>query len=346
MIQEIEIEIDQKIEKALNYTKITGKARPGDKVILNTTAVRLGLGTGGYHFIIYNFSYKKMIPDSIGHIMKLRYTPFQIKCLAAEEEDSPYREKILNCDSLGGTPVIVGSLHSMLACAVASVKQAMGKNARIVYIMTDGACLPIFFSRTVKILKDYGLIDMTVTVGHAFGGDLEAVNIYSGLLTAKAAADADVIVVTMGPGIVGTGSKYGFSGVEQGQIVNAVSTLYGKPIVIPRISFKDTRNRHFGISHHTITVLSEIALAPAIVAIPEMELGKKQFVLKQLRLKDIHKKHRIIEKKGDAGIELLKQVGFDFNTMGRKLDDEPEFFKAACAAGEVASQTLRFAQSE
>ena len=32
----------------------------------------------------------------------------------------------------------------------------------------------------------------------------------------------------MGPGIVGTGTKYGFSGIEQGQIIDAINTLSGR----------------------------------------------------------------------------------------------------------------------
>ena len=31
----------------------------------------------------------------------------------------------------------------------------------------------------------------------------------------------------MGPGIVGTGTKYGFSGIEQGYIIDAVNNLRG-----------------------------------------------------------------------------------------------------------------------
>ena len=62
----------------------------------------------------------------------------------------------------------------------------------------------------------------------------------------------------MGPGIAGTGTKYGFTGIEQGPILDAVHKLGGLPIAIPRISFADQRERHKGISHHSITVFKEI----------------------------------------------------------------------------------------
>ncbi len=91
---------------------------------------------------------------------------------------------------------------------------------------------------------------------------MECTNIYTGLIAAKEVLKGDITIITMGPGIVGTGTKYGFSGIEQGQIIDAVNTLGGNPIVVPRISFRDLRERHKGMSHHTRTILSEIAKHP------------------------------------------------------------------------------------
>ncbi len=36
---------------------------------------------------------------------------------------------------------------------------------------------------------------------------------------------ADAVFVSMGPGIAGTGTKYGFTGIEQGSILDAVKNL-------------------------------------------------------------------------------------------------------------------------
>ena len=44
---EITVSLDEKTEKAVNYEDLTGKVSVGDQVLLNTTAVKLGLGTGG-----------------------------------------------------------------------------------------------------------------------------------------------------------------------------------------------------------------------------------------------------------------------------------------------------------
>ena len=87
--------------------------------------------------------------------------------------------------------------------------------------MSDQGALPLAFSRSVAALRDAGLLAATVTVGQAFGGDLEAVTVHSGLLAARLALRADLAIVTQGPGNLGTGTRWGFSGVSAGEAVNA-----------------------------------------------------------------------------------------------------------------------------
>lgn len=337
-IQELLVEVEGEKNKAINYPPLTGHCKKGDEVVLNTTAVFLNLGSGGYHFVIYNFSVENLDIQKKGHIMKLRYTPFQIKIWSAEEHTSPLAEKLSKTVSLSGMPVVVGTLHSMLAPACAGIKKN-SKNLKIAYIMTDGGALPLFLSRIVRELKEKKLIDLTITTGHAFGGDIEAVNIYSGLLSAKASG-CDIAIVTMGPGIVGTGTKYGHTGLEQGEIVNAVNILRGIAVVIPRISFKDKRIRHYGVSHHTITSLREIALKRAFVVIPKMDREKIDQVMSQLKSCGIHRKHRIVIEDGIEGIDVLKSLGIETDTMGRNFEQDSEFFLAASAAGNFAAKIV------
>src|SRR5262244_1035821 len=96
---------------------------------------------------------------------------------------------------------------------------------RAAYVMLDGGALPAWFSRTVAGLRDVSWLAGTVTVGQAFGGDLEAVTLHSGLLAARHVLGADLIVVAQGPGNLGTGTRWGFSGVAAGEAVNAAATL-------------------------------------------------------------------------------------------------------------------------
>lgn len=323
--------------KAYNYDLLTGPVNVGDQVLLNTTAVELNLGSGGYHFVVANMSGGELAISGSGHIMKLNYTPLQMKVLSVEEEASPYHQIMEEQQTLQGCPVVIGTLHSMLAPAVAGIKARLGSAARVIYVMTDGAALPLIFSRTVQGLRASGLLDGAVTAGQAFGGDLEAVNIYTAMLAARTVLKADVIVVTMGPGIVGTGSTLGFSGIEQGEIINAVSILDGRAVAIPRISFADPRPRHRGLSHHTLTVLSRIALHPAMVSLPEMPDPHLDIVRAQILKTGLNQQHRFIMAEGTTGMNLLADQKFKVSSMGRGYPDDPEFFLAAAAAGNLAA---------
>ena len=162
-------------------------------------------------------------------------------------------------------PVVIADLHSALPAIVAGVR-ADRPGARVAYVMTDGGALPAWFSRTLDGLR--GALAGTVTVGQAFGGDLEATNVHSGLLAARHVLDADVAVVTQGPGNLGTGTTWGFSGVAAGEAVNAAAVLGGRPVGSLRISDADPRPRHRGVSHHSLTAYGRVALAPADLVVP------------------------------------------------------------------------------
>ena len=134
--------------------------------------------------------------------------------------------------------------------------------------MSDGGALPLWFSRTVSGLREAGWLAATVTVGQAFGGDLEAVTLHSGLLAARLVLGCDVVVVTQGPGNLGTGTRWGFSGVAAGEAVNAAAVLRGRPVAALRVSAADPRARHRGVSHHSLTAYGRVALAAADVVVP------------------------------------------------------------------------------
>lgn len=336
----VTVEVAGKDYPAINFNTITGNVNLGDEVLLNTTAVNLKLGTGGSHFVMANLtspSGEKLPEPELGHIMKIRYTPNQIRVLSAEEQDSPFHQLMTNCISLQGTPVVCCSLHSMLPPAAAAVK-AYNKRYRVVYVMTDGAALPLGLSKMVQALRREKLLEGTVSVGHAFGGDLEAVNIYSGLLAAKAVLNADIIVAGMGPGIVGTGTPFGFSGIEQASLIHAVHSLEGIPVAVPRLSFADARARHIGLSHHSRTVFGKAALVSANIGMPLIGREKHNVIIRQMQEAGIDSKHKIVLEEGEPGLEMLKQCGIKVTTMGRSPYEEPEFFLAASCSGRIAAK--------
>ena len=145
--QEVIVDLSGVEAHAICYPDLSGPVAPGDEVLLNTTAVDLDLGTGGVHFVICNLS--RPVEDtkpSPGHIMKLRYTPLQEAVLSVEEDDNPDQKRIQEFESLDGMPVICCELHSQIAPAAAALKALTNYQARIAYIMTDGAALPIGLS--------------------------------------------------------------------------------------------------------------------------------------------------------------------------------------------------------
>lgn len=315
---------------------LVGSVTEGDEVIANTTAVDLGLGSGGYHFILWNLSRSDLDTGSEGHVMKLRYTPLQMNVEAAEEAmGSPGQ---ISEVALGGMPVIAGSLHSQLLAAATGYR-ARRPDGRLAYIMTDGGSLPMKFSNTVSFLDRAGYLDGTVSCGHAFGGDLESVNVFGALLAAREQLEADAVVVIMGPGIVGTGSGVGFTGMEQAVTINAAASLGGAPIAIPRITFNDRRPRHYGLSHHTIEVLKTAALARAVVPIPAMDGDKAEVVWGAIRREEIDLMHEILEVDSSEAVGIIENTGFNPTVMGRDIGSEPEFFMASWAAGFHAGET-------
>ena len=114
-LEDIRVNVNGQIQRAYNYPKITGKVNIGDKLVLNTTAVELSLGTGGYHFVISNLNNMESDLDADGHIMKLRYTPYQVVVDSVEDHESKYHDVINSFESLDGLPVVVGTLFSTLS---------------------------------------------------------------------------------------------------------------------------------------------------------------------------------------------------------------------------------------
>ena len=342
-----EVELDGAAAPALVFEALTPLPAVGERVAVNTTAVDLGLGTGGFHFVLHVLGRERKAPATgddlraAGHIMKLRYTPMQLRVLAAEEPASPYHETLAAALDLAGMPVVVCELHSQVASSAAALRLALGDEARLVYVMTDGAALPIALSQLVADLRTAGFLDGTVTVGHAFGGDLEAVTVFSGLLAARWALGADAAIVAMGPGVVGTGTRYGTTAIETGQHLDAAGILGGRAVAALRLSFADPRPRHRGVSHHTLTALGTIAQRPCWVALPSLAPEHEQLVMEQLAAAGIPARHRLVrEARGAEALAALAARGVTVRSMGRGPEEDPAPFLAAAAAGFAAAGLL------
>jgi len=340
--------------RALAYTALMAPPEVGDRVLLNVAALDRGLGTGGYALVVAALTPDGAVrgqpPQPAGHLVKARYLPLQAMVAGADEQGSPHHALLADADDLAGLPVVVADLHSALAPALLAVA-ADRPGTRVVYVMSDQGALPLAFSRSVAALRDAGLLAATVTVGQAFGGDLEAVTVHSGLLAARLALGADLVVVSQGPGNLGTGTRWGFSGVAAGEAVNAAATLSGRPVASLRVSGADARPRHRGLSHHSLTAYGRVALLPADLAVPDLAGAGS--------LRGITGLDAVVALAGGvdeavAGLTRHRPVrvplaGLDaallaspvpLSTMGRDLHGDPAYFLAAAAAGRHAAALL------
>lgn len=324
---------------AVGWPAMLGSVRVGDRVVVNTTGIELGLGTGGDAFILWNLDGSGPPVEFDGHIVKMRHTPWQVDVLSVEAPESPHHDMLAAAASLDGTPVVACGLHSQVAGVAAGVKAA-APEARVGYLMTDAGALPIAWSNLVRSLRATGLVDTTCTAGHSFGGDLESVNAFSGMVALRQVAHADVIVAALGPGVVGTGTALGFSAIEQGQLLDAAGMLGGRAIACLRVSFADERDRHKGVSHHSITSLRVAAARTCTVAAPFLPEEEGERVHIQLSAAGIEERHDVVWADGRPGLDLLGERGIRVTSMGRPMEETPELFLAAAAAGAVAASHL------
>jgi len=301
---------------AFVLTELVGRCEVGDRVVVNTTAVELGLGTGGDHVVHWNLERDSLAEPGADHVLKLRYTSLQFEA-GTSELDHP------ECDRpLDGAPVVACTLHSHLVPVVAGV-HAVDPGLRVVYVQTDGGALPVALSDDVDRLRASGGLTGTVSAGHAFGGDLEALTVASGLALAVHTLGADVVVAGVGPGVAGTGTANGSTALDAVGVVDLAAATGGRPVLCARLSEADPRDRHRGLSHHTRRV-ADLTHARALVArspgLPE--------ALDGVEVVDLPPEDRPTTAVVPSGHRI----------MGRGPDEDPVAFEAAVAAGVLAAR--------
>jgi Protein of unknown function (DUF3866) len=281
------------------YPGLTGPVALDDDVVVNVQARELGLGSGGFDVLYLNLTRGLGLGAEPGaHVMKLPYTPLQAAVLHAEEEREP-------APSVNGLPVVCCSLHSQVAPVCAALA-----GLRVAYVQLPGGALPVALSDTVRALRDRGLLAVAVAADACVAADVQCVNVYSALGWC-AAEGLDAVVCAIGPGIVGTATGLGHGGVAAAIAVNAAAALGGRPVLSPRVSEADPRERHRGLSHHTRAVLDLCLSEPAVPDDLEPEGWREAC----------------------DGLPLAH--------MGRGPNDDPAFFAAAYAAGRLARSLVR-----
>jgi hypothetical protein len=189
--------------------------------------------------------------------VKLRYTSLQHDAGAAEEDhpDLPA--------TLPGVPVVACSLHSQVA-VVAAVARSQRPGARIAYVMTDAPPCPWPCPTSCTRCGSGASSTLTVTAGHAFGGDLEAVAVPSALAWPTMWPEPTWWWWGWDPGWWAPASALGTTAVEVAGIVDVAASMGARVALCCRASSADPRERHRGVSHHVRTILDLAATRPVL----------------------------------------------------------------------------------
>ncbi len=177
------------------------------------------------------------------------------------------------------------------------------------YVQVQGGALPVSLSDTVRTLRERGLLGVAIAVAPCLDGDVECVTT-AAAFAYSAAEGYDVVICSLGPGIVGTGSRLGTGALSLADAANVATALGGRPVLAVRRSDADERERHRGTSHHAETVL-ELCLGEVVTADADAGEGWEEAC---------------------AGLPL--------GHMGRGPADDPAFFRSAYAAGLAARELL------
>jgi hypothetical protein len=330
---------------AILDVSLLGRAELGDEVIVNTQALDLNLGSGGFDIVHVNVT-RGLDGDGVdgAEVMKLNYTSLQHAVLPVDDEklEIPVER-----------PVAVLALHGQLA-AVAWAFAQRNPGRRLGYVQTYGGALPGGHSRTVRMLRERGLLAGHLTAGAAYGGDGEAISTAGALHHGLRTLGWDAAVCGPGPGIVGSSSALGHGGMAALDSAHVALALGCRTLLVARMSSSDDRTRHRGISHHTLTVL-DLLLEPVTVALPA---GMRSPVGADLRAGlgavfggsmpsrpalalDVARPVRITRhdwRRAAVNLPDYASSGLPTKTMGRTLPQDPLFFGAALAGGSALAE--------
>jgi hypothetical protein len=250
-----------------------------------------------------------------------------------------------------GRAVAVLALHGQLAAVAWAFGQA-NPEARLGYVQTPGGALPGGHSRVVRALRARGLLAGHITAGAAYGGELEAITTAGALHHGFRSLDWDAAVCGPGPGIVGSNSPLGHGGMNALDSAHTALALGASTLLVARMSSADERPRHRGLSHHTLTVL-DILLEPVTVALPagirspagaelRASLGSvfgaaRASSKPQLEL-DVDRPARMARhdwRRAPVDLPGYLASGLSAETMRRSMVEDPLFFGAALAGGNV-----------
>jgi hypothetical protein len=322
------VEFDGERRRAWADETLLGEMREGDEVVVNVAALDLALGSGGFDVVHVNLTRGfDGGGDSREHVMKLNYTSLQhpVEPVELPLRAIPPIDAKVTAEAIGRVmPALVLPLHGHLAPAAWAAAQ-VSPGLKIGYVQTAGGALPGSLSRDVAQLRERGFLCGHIAAAPAYGGEHEALSVAGALDAAANRFEWDAALVGPGPGIIGSDTRLGHGGMAALDNAHAALALGLPTLLSPRLSESDPRERHRGVSHHTLTVLGML-LGGVEVPMPE---GRADVA--GLLSPAGAGRHELREVKPDlAGYAAS---GLPARTMGRGLDDDRLFFEAPLAAG-------------
>lgn len=354
------VEVDGERRAAWADTALLGEMREGDEVIVNVASLDLGLGSGGFDVVHVNLSRGLKGGGAGGeHVMKLNYTSLQHpvepveRPPGTERRDGEGREgpavppepgpsAARAVEGRGATrnptPVLVLPLHGHLAPAAWAAAQA-APGSKIGYVQTGGGALPGSLSRDVAELRERGLLCGHITAAPSYGGEHEAISVAGALDAASHSLGWDVVLAGPGPGIIGSDTRFGHGGIAALDTAHAALALGMPTLLSPRLSSADPRDRHRGVSHHTLTVMS-LLLGSVEVPVPGGQPVTTPLLAEATAQLAAAAgwRHRLCE--APANLSGYAAASLPARAMGSTLEEDPLFFAAALAAGYHLGRSL------
>ena len=332
------VEVGGERRRAWADPALVGPVQVGDEVVVNTEALDLGLGSGGFDIVHVNLSRGL---DAEGadraHVIKLNYSSLQHPVEPIErrsDEDGAERPGPVPGDP-PARPSGAGCLggRAVQPRAASRLRADPGWSASRLALARRGRA-----SRARAAVRPC----------HRRGrlrGEAEAITVIGALDAAAHSLGWDAIIAGPGPGILGSASRYGHGGMAALDTAHAALAAGLATLASPRLSSSDPRPRHRGLSHHTEAILG-VLLAPVRVPVPEV--GVEGWPLldeaaelpagsaePQAALDDLIEvaggRHDIAVHPVD--LRGYAASGLSTTTMGRSLAQDPLFFAAPLAAG-------------
>ena len=317
-------------------TQLTGRVDVGDAVVVNTTAVELGLGTGGWHVVHWNLARDEWSEPGPGHIIKARYTSLQADVGSTEE----HWPELADVTRSTGMPVVAAALHSQLpAIAVAFKQRAARRSARVRHDRRRRAAARALRSRRRSSAR------ATSSTRRSPAATRSAATTKRCRCTARSRSRTHIVARRRGGRRDGAGHRRHRDPARvlrhRGRARSSTRppACGGVPIACLRASFADPRERHRGVSHHSVTALTIATRSSRARPARRPSAATKSDVCAATSTRRASTaRHEIVDVAPVGIVELLDgaRPRTSSRWAGRRRDD-PVLFEAAAAAGSCAA---------